>query len=527
MKRVKIIIIMILCLAIMLMNITVNAESSNKMSVYTSKVNNVTFEFPASWGKSVTITDVKDEGNYYQTGTGYYIYKQVTLTDSGDTDSKGIQVNCGEYTKMTYYKGFTEIECKSREEYIDRCQTTMELGLLEKHDGYDVYHSQGIKSGYTYDIYAIFGQKNFVILHFERNYITENDDVLKDFGAIYKTVKLSNQGGETVSKASSSPTPKPKATATPKATSTPKSQGINNIINLYVNGKPVAKTSGTPYYGTDSDKTLYLPLKAIVEGMGQKYQWTPSYKRATVILKDKTVIFVRGGSPTIWINGKTKPLVTKVVNGVSVPVNLSAVLKNGVLYVPVSVLNTYFKYPVTIKKDGSTTIIYVGKTQINAPAKPTPTPKNDKPITGTATSNAKANVDWMVKNLGFKRCGDGGSAMYNPINDAYAGAIIGVGEGYTDITITLHAWYSYEASVEQDDGSVKDYKITDIRDKAKKLLNFYLPTKGNALYTILDNGYSGKGGTEYLDKPLKYDGRTVTLRYDDKTGFMYVLISKK
>lgn len=296
---------------------------------------------------------------------------------------------------------------------------------------------------------------------------------------------------------------------------------------LYVNGRIVNTKQGTPAVRRD---VLYVPAKAIVEGMGDKYEWNDSTRTATITKSDGTKINIKNGKSIIDISGKTVPLETKVVNEVKVPLDTKTFMSRKIFYVPLSFVKDHLDYPVTIEQVGGKTNIYVGKLPEMAESKPNststpnetqkPTPKPDntsttptssetsKPTetpTGTgeiSKAQIEKNIDWMVENLGFQKT-TSTSAMYNPINKSIHGSVISVGTDTDDIfeaIIMFKGWKPDKYLPENE----------KVRPIAKELFNFYFPNEGDKFFELVDSLYDGKN-LDYMEKILYFDNRAVLM----------------
>jgi len=470
------------------------ADSSNSMSTYQSIPNNVTFQFPASWGKSVTINYIKQAGNNEEGELGNLIYNTAP---KGSNEGEFISVRCGEYSRTEYTTTQSypnKIKCKSKEDFISN-YVEMIMGLMPetKIGDIDVYSFHGATEGEYLKEYAILGAKNYVIIKYDSTVgFNPDSDVIKAFDDIYKNVKFTTQTTQP-------PTTKPATTPT---TSNPKSQTTTKL-NVYVNGSKIADSKGMTF--KDTDGKVEVPVKTIVEGMGDKYTWSAVSKSATIKLKNGTTIILTDGSTSLKVGGKVYSVVTKIVNGKVVNAGKKLIIKSGVVYVPVSVISSYLKYSVYISGNE----IYIGGMGVNT----------------VATNDNKSNIVWVVKNLGFKPNEDGTFAMYNPVNNLFAGTIIGVGFDNVDTVITIHAWTKYGYGTIDNDGKTKKYEVTGFNPLIKKLLIFYLPSKGETLYNMLDNFYANvQKNKSNLNKIFIFDRRKVRFDADYQTGRVFVYI---
>ena len=104
-----------------------------------------------------------------------------------------------------------------------------------------------------------------------------------------------------------------------------------------------------------------------------------------------------------------------------------------------------------------------------------------KPSSGVAGKDQQSNLDWLVKNVGMTRVGNG--VFYNPNSRTIWGAFLRVGNesGANDVQLLLKAW------------------IDETPAKTKGVLKFYFPTKYETIYSMISQGYAGNGD-KYLGK---------------------------
>lgn len=323
------------------------------------------------------------------------------------------------------------------------------------------------------------------------------------------------------------------ATVTSKGVVTAKKEGTANIsakvggktysckltvlpVSLYINGN---KTKSAPF---EQGGVVYVPLKEVVTGMGDTYKWNSDKKTATVQVAGMKYTF-RANSSMMTIDGEVMPMETKEINDTVVPVDVKAILKSEVLYIPLSVVETYFEYPVNTETVGK---IYIGKVTIKEEGKdktptptntPTPTPTEKPKTTPTpkptdkATSSDEYRED-VIDKIAILLEGDfntmGGEGanglFYNKDwPEIRKGADITMTiDKHNDISIILSNW--------------KD-KVPTL---TKELLTTLLPNDGEMIYNKTDYFFNSTAMLEYYEA----DGHKVRLMWSDEALKLYILI---
>ncbi len=242
---------------------------------------------------------------------------------------------------------------------------------------------------------------------------------------------------------------------------------ITEPVLLYVNGN---KISTAPYV---ENGVTYIPLQSVVEGMGDKYEWNKTYRSATVTIGEKKVQLISGKS-IMFVNGKYMSIATKLVNSVAVPLNIKAVYKDGVFFVPLNVITDILGYKVDTSER---TNIYVGTKPVDAEVKddgnkeepkPAEPVKPTEPVESESTGNDIATTDNIQKlvDIGFVSLTKTG-AFYNSDSPEHRiGANLTIGSSAGEwVIFTISNWES------------KTPEMT------KKALNVYLPNDGDTIYS--------------------------------------------
>lgn len=154
---------------------------------------------------------------------------------------------------------------------------------------------------------------------------------------------------------------------------------------MYVNGTLLNKDDGTAFTARG---TVYVPLKAIVEGMGDKYN------DDVITRQDGTQIVIYIGRSYVLVNENSCPIA-----GDEEPFSL-----DEVTYVPVSVITDYLKYPVSIKQANDKTYTFIGKVPDNfkidtSEKNPFVLPNNANTATEAGTECGSTNSDVINRNM--------------------------------------------------------------------------------------------------------------------------------
>lgn len=265
--------------------------------------------------------------------------------------------------------------------------------------------------------------------------------------------------------------------------------------SVYVNGNIV---SPGPY---ESNGVTYVPLKTIVEGMGDKYEWNEASLSATVTTSSgKKVQFINNWSVMV-VNGEYIPVATKDVIADSAKVKPT--LKNDTFFAPLSVISGTLGYPVDTSDK---TNIYVGTKPQTTQSTPAPEQPTQQITQSEQLSNDITSSDHIQKLVDYGFNSNGGNAFYNSqVSYMRIGAdiVIGVSKGES-VTITLANW----------EGKTPEF--------AKYAFNLYLETQGNTLYSMVDS--FAQSGADSYDKSLTLDGHKVYLKYWDNTGNFVITI---
>lgn len=292
---------------------------------------------------------------------------------------------------------------------------------------------------------------------------------------------------------------------------------------LYVDGIKIAKTEGLPVERTE---TLFVPIEPVVGGMGDKLTWIDEQNSALITKKDGSKINVYLGKSSAIVDGKAVPISTKVIDTVSVPLQMKPAQISGKLYVPVEFLEEVMGYNLEVREEGNAEFVIVGKAPASlepvedVPATPTqvPVPTSTPPATWKPDLKYPLSADWsppqiisvstddfqkdkeiLEKELGFLK-----GYMYNihGTTNMWAGNKIIVrahSEYYVDIQFS--AWYG-DKTAENDANRIPYI--------GRELFKFFLPNEYMKLFNIIQDGVDGKNINKYM-KPFVLDGRTINI----------------
>jgi hypothetical protein len=285
-------------------------------------------------------------------------------------------------------------------------------------------------------------------------------------------------------------------------------------MNFFVNGKQVANNQGQPFVQSG---VTYVPLQPAIQGMGGSYSYNSRTKTATFKARgSKSAMTITNGA-TVAKSGKLGiPLRSKVVNKRKVNDNRKAQIYRNIFYVPVDFLQTTFGYPVTIKKSGNTTTVYVGAVPRPKPApkpapKPTPkpapkpapkpTPKPapkpaPKPITKSSIVSFDRNaVMNKLTSNGFFRMNTYYATLnpFNPGGSGYTAVSLGLSDE-SNMVLEILAWT---------DPDMPEMNI--IPGKVKLALQTMIPSGSDQIYNIVSQT-AVSGRHSELNKVFTYDG---------------------
>lgn len=302
-------------------------------------------------------------------------------------------------------------------------------------------------------------------------------------------------------------------------------------MKLYTNGKEVATTQGEAF--VKNGKT-YVPLQSVAVGMGDKYSWNSKTKTATITKANGTKVTVQNDKTVGKVGNKTVALSTKKVKNKVVSAGYKSLMLKNVLYVPFDFLQTGLSYPVTIKKEGKETKVYVGKLP-TTPAKVTPKPATPKPAVPkpatpkpatpkpvepkpSAPSSSAFNKEGIIDTLDSKQFYKYSStfATLNIFNPGGSGGL----EVAVDLTEDNNMFMGVQA---WSDPVVPETKI--IPEKVKTALNLIIPSGANHIYQVVESTALTATHKD-LNKSFNYNGLKVKVTYISSIPEVRVTFSK-
>lgn len=298
---------------------------------------------------------------------------------------------------------------------------------------------------------------------------------------------------------------------------------------LYVNGTQISASQGESF---EKNGKTYVPLQAVIKGMGDSYTWNHSYRTA-IIKKGGKQILITNGKSVAKVGNKFVPLSTKTIKKATVSSGHKALMINNIVYVPVDFIKA-LGYPVKI--DGSN--IYVGKLpQVEKPVEtkpsepapqpkpsepaPTPTPApqpkpaDPKPTPTPAPSSIdKGAVINSLASQGF--CKDSSTlATLNIFNPGGCNGNMSVAVDLTNdnsMFILINAW---------EDPYTAETKL--IPQKVRTALNLIIPSGSSNVFNIINN-IDANGNHPQLNKVFTYDGLKTKVTFSN--GSVRVIFSK-
>lgn len=304
-------------------------------------------------------------------------------------------------------------------------------------------------------------------------------------------------------------------------------------MKLYTNGKEVATTQGEAF--VKNGKT-YVPLQSVAVGMGDKYSWNSKTKTATITKANGTKVTVQNDKTVGKVGNKTVALSTKKVKNKVVSAGYKSLMLKNVLYVPFDFLQTGLSYPVTIKKEGKETKVYVGKLPttpakvtpkpatpkpaVPKPATPkpaTPKPAEPKPVTPKPSTSGfdKKSVVNTLANNGFYTSATGGT--YNIFNPGGSEGSFHLAVDLTEdnnMFIMIKAW---------DDPIIPETKI--IPGLVKTSLKAIIPSGADNIYKIV-SATAVNGTHKDLNKTFTYNGLKTKVIFVKDVREVHVIFSK-
>jgi hypothetical protein len=288
-------------------------------------------------------------------------------------------------------------------------------------------------------------------------------------------------------------------------------------LTLKVNGVEVA----SPF---TLNGTTYVPIGSIAKKMGDKVTWFASSKKAVIEKPNKTVVVVQDGSSKAYVNGTYLPLKTKVLNNVVVPVDAKAVIKNGVLYVPVDFLSNEkgLAYPVKTVTEAGKVVIYVGKVPVQGNQTPS-TPQKPTTPSKPEAEGKKYPDGWVAPVLKSSWSPDPNKNAEILRNELGFNEVLGFSVKGQPNAILVHPDYSsegYEALIRfsgwTDSYVPQSYRIPIV---AKELFKLYF---GNDYMKVWN--YFNRG-----DVPTKFtaNGRIVKTQFTEADGMFYLEVGFK
>ncbi|WP_025676876.1 hypothetical protein [Paenibacillus massiliensis] len=191
-------------------------------------------------------------------------------------------------------------------------------------------------------------------------------------------------------------------------------------------------------------------------------------------------------------------------------IKIAASLLSAILLMLVSVSTSL----AAVEANGKA--LKVNSTETNKMDLPYPVPKGwvAPKIKSKATDDFQKNRKILEEELGFQH-----GMWYNPYGkNAYEGlgkVRVGLADGAI-ANIDFLAWF----------GDKKQEHVSNtIPYVARELFRFYLPRDYDRLFKIMNDGYSGRDISQYIGKPLMFDGRKILITENERS--VTVKISKK
>lgn len=289
-------------------------------------------------------------------------------------------------------------------------------------------------------------------------------------------------------------------------------------VTLKVNGVEI----GSPFI---LDGTTYVPIGSIAKKMGDKVTWYASSQKAVIDKPNKTVVVVQAKASTAYVNGTYLPLKTKVLNGVVVPVDAKALLKNGLLYIPVDFLSheKALTYPVKTVTEAGKVVIYVGKQPTGNAGQATP-PSTPKPPTQQPSAEGKKYPDgWVAPVLKSSWSSDpqkNRETLQNELGFNENSGFSVKGQPNTIMVFTDYKPAGYEAMIRfsmwgESYGVPEAYRVPVV---AKEVFKLYFGDDYMKVYNYFPNK---------VPDTFTANGRIVKTQFTEADGMLYLKVGFK
>jgi|GEM_PF-4787938 len=274
----------------------------------------------------------------------------------------------------------------------------------------------------------------------------------------------------------------------------------------------------------------YAPINTIVSQMGGQVKRDEANMNTTITINDKT-IKIDDNFGFAEVNGQYVPYETKDIQGFKIPIFKKPVIKDGIAYVPVEFLKSSVGLKLDVK-DGQVAFNTVGggnsTTTVATVSVPSSSSSQSSSKSSSSSSTGVVEVNRPVSNPSTPSSGSSNNSggTTKPSNPApqqqtiytgsevkqklYSLGFINKGSGlvlnkYGVANDTSSDYIHYNVLSGNYDMNLTILASTpEVDQKIRTILSWILPTKGNQLYSILDNA-------SLKSQTITLDGRKISI----------------
>ena len=250
---------------------------------------------------------------------------------------------------------------------------------------------------------------------------------------------------------------------------------INKEKPIYVNGEKLDEPCAVYW------ENPYVPVRKVVEKMGDKYEGLDSYNRDSLVtLSDGTVIKIENAMKDLKVGNKSYPVALSKYVDEDGELDLSPVLNNKEIYVPIETIARYFKYQVSTSEDGK---LFIGTKptaeQLKAAETPVVPPVSPNSVNATNDTNTiKYKIETDVDRKIAKLVSD-----YGFISDSKGSAF------YSERGLPYRNAADFKIAITEDNRTclTLTHWNENIRPRGKAVFALFVPDGANELCKIIDN----------------------------------------
>lgn len=283
---------------------------------------------------------------------------------------------------------------------------------------------------------------------------------------------------------------------------------LNETSTIYVNGEKLDEPCAVYW------ENPYVPVRKVVEKMGDKYEGLDSYNRDSLVtLSDGTVIKIENAMKDLKVGNKSYPVALSKYVDEDGEFDLSPVLNNKEIYVPIETIARHFKYQVSTSEDGK---LFIGTKptaeQLKAAETPVIPPVSPNSVNSTNDTNAiKYKIETDVDRKIAKLVSD-----YGFISDSKNSAF------YSERGFQFIQFANFNVAITEDNRTC--FSITNwgqnMKLRAKAVFSLFVPDGANELYSVVDE-FAKTKNVKLFDKSYTWGKQRVSIKYWDDSGRLY------